>query len=94
LAKSKLEQAVEARAGALNDAQRELVLSQFSTYKRNKARMAEIESKLKMLDSKDTVTRDELRMKQAERSTLTYELNQLATANSRISAELFEQLGD
>lgn len=92
--KTKLEQAIEERASTLNDAQRELVMSQFSTYKRNRARMAEIDSQLKILNSMHTATREEVRMKQAERSTLSYEHNQLATANSKIAAELFDQLGD
>ena len=92
--KTKLEQAVEEQASSLNDARREIVLSQFSTYKRNKARMLEIDSSLKMLAAKTTSTGDEAREKHAERSSLSYEYTQLATANSRIASELFDLLGE
>lgn len=87
--KSKLEKAVEGRVGNMNEAQKELVLSQLSVYKRNRTRMADITVRLKAMDSV-SLTRDEI----AERSALSYEFNQIATANSRISAELFSQLGD
>ena len=92
MTKSKLELAVEQHAESLNAAQRELVMSQFATYKRNRAQMADIDSKLKMVNAMTTTTREELRAKQSERSTLSYEYNQLATANSKIAAELFRQL--
>ena len=92
--KTKLEQAVEEQASSLNDARRELVLSQFSIYKRNRARMFEIESSLKMISARQTSTGDEVKVKHAERSSLSYEYNQLATANSRIASELFDLLGE
>lgn len=92
--KSKLEQAVEERTSSFNEAQRELVMKQLSTYRRNCARMADIDSRLRAIDARQPVTREEMRVKQAERSTLSYEYNQIATANSRISAELFSQLED
>lgn len=92
MSKSKLEIAVEKHAGRLGDAQRELVKSQFSIYKQNKARLAEIKDRLKTVDAMQTVTLDEVRAKQAQRSSLSYEYNQIATANSRIAAELFDFL--
>jgi len=89
LAKSKLEVAVERHVDALNDAQRELVLSQFSLYKSNKARLAELKSRIDKVDSRPAASLDDVRAKQAQRSTLSYEYNQLATANSRIASDLF-----
>ena len=82
--KSKLEQAVEKKASSLNDAQKELVLSQFSVYKRNKARIAEIEDVLRI--SSCTPSTD--------RSNLATERNQLTIANNEIAAKLFQQLKD
>ena len=93
MSKSKLDKAVADRADELDPAQRELVMSQFSEYKRNKTRIYDINEKLKVVDSTQTVTLEEVRLKQAERSALTYELNQLSVANSRISSDLFQQLG-
>lgn len=90
--KSKLEQAVEKQASSLNDAQRELVMSQFSVYKRNKARLAEIDAKLSLMGSKAISNIDELRFSQTQRSSLAYEKNQLETANSQIATELFNYL--
>ena len=87
--KSKLEQAVENRAADLNEAQRELVLSQFSTYKKNAARIAQISDELRAVNARGTVTRDEVRAKQADRASLAYEQNQLSTASSKIAADLF-----
>lgn len=88
--KSKLEQAVEEYAARLNDAQREIVKSQLSEYKRNSARLARIDDEIRAVNARPTVTREEVRTKQAERSALSYEYNQLATANSRIAGELFD----
>jgi hypothetical protein len=90
--KSKLEQAVENQIANLNDAQRELVLSQFSIYKQNKAAIAEIDSKLPLLEPKYAHSIDEVKMQQTQRMSLTYERNQLATANSKIATELFALL--
>ena len=89
MAKSKLEQAVERRAGDLNDAQRELVMSQLSTYKRNSTRLSQIESELDSLNAMTATTREEVRVKQAQRASLSYEHNQIATANSKIATDLF-----
>ena len=89
--KSKLERAGEMHVERLGDAQRELVLSQLSVYRGNNARMSEIKDRLSA-DSSSAATLDEVRAKQATRSTLSYEYNQLATANSRIAAELFDLL--
>ena len=82
--KSKLEKAVEDRVSSLNEAQRELVLSQLSDFKRNKGRIAEIEDAL--------VTSG--RHPSAERSMLATERAQLVTANNEIAAKLFNQLKD
>ena len=90
--KSKLEQAVEKQASNLNDAQRELVMSQFSVYKKNKARLAEIDSKLSIMGTKAISSVDELRFSQAQRSSLAYEKNQLETSNCQIASELFNYL--
>ena len=90
--KTKLEKAIEAQVDSLSAAQRELVLSQFSIYKRNRTRLTELDSALKAISLMKTTTLEELRCKQAERSALTYEYSQLATTNSRISRELFEFL--
>ena len=88
--KSRLEQAVEKKASELNDAQRELVMSQLSVYKKNAARLTKVEDEMCAVDSMVPTTRDELRKKQSQRSTLAYERNQLTTANSRIASDLFE----
>ena len=90
--KSKLEQAVDKRAAMLGDAQRELVLSQFSVYKQNKQRLADIKDRMVSIDSVGTATLEEVRFKQAQRASLAYEKNQIETANSKIAADLFELL--
>ena len=92
LAKSKLDRAVEEHVGNLNDAQRELVLSQFSIYKQNKARLSELKDRMSAADGARTSTLAELRAKQATRSSLACEYNQLATANSRLASDLFNLL--
>lgn len=92
--KSKLEKAIDEQADKLNHAQAELVRSQYETYMRNKRRMAELDQMLKAANANRAVTREEIRALQAERSTIAYEYNQLSTANSRIQAELFNQLSD
>ena len=88
--KTKLELAVEKHVSNFNDAQKELVMTQLSTYRRNMARLAQIESELVALDSMPAVNREEVRYKQAQRMTISHEHSQLATANSKIAAELFE----
>lgn len=90
--KSKLEQAVERQANNLNEAQKELVMSQFSVYKRNKARLAEIDATMAVMGSKAVSNVEELRFSQAQRSALAYEKNQLETSNSQIATELFNYL--
>ena len=92
--KSKLEQAVEAHAASLNEAQSEIILSQLSVYKQNKARISEIRDMLDAVNAHPTATLEELRIKQSQRTTLSYELNQIATANSRIASDLFDLLGE
>lgn len=90
--KSKLEQAVDSRAENLNDAQREIVLSQFSIYKSNKQRINEIDSQMAMLEPHNAHSVNEVQFRQSQRTALAYERNQLATANSRIATELFTLL--
>lgn len=74
----------------MNGAQREIVKSQLAEYRRNSARLARLDDEIRAVNARPTVTRDEVRVKQAERSALSYEYNQLATANSRIAGELFD----
>lgn len=84
MAKSKLEKAIEEGVSGLNDAQKQLVLAQFADWKRNKARIAEIEDALKLRRS----GRDE------QRAELVAERAQLIDVNGRILARLSEQLSD
>ena len=88
--KSKLVKAVEERASALNDAQREIVMSQLGVYKRNEARLAKAEAELNLVNARGTATLQELRAKQAQRATLVHEIKELSTANSLISAEILK----
>lgn len=90
--KTNLEQAVRKRAANLNDAQREIVLSQFGIYKENKDRLSEIRSQLAMLGSKQPATLEDMKLVQSQRAALVYEQGQLSTANSNIAANLFRQL--
>lgn len=90
--KSKLEQAVERQMGNLNDAQKELVKSQLSVYRRNDARLAQIEAEIRKVEATAATTRAEVREKQAARAALSYEHGQLSTANSRIASDLFDFL--
>lgn len=90
--KSKLEQAVEKKAESLNEAQRELIMSQLAIYRQNNSRLAEIKNQQATVEARQTVKLDEVRAKQAQRAALSYEYNQLATANSRIAADLFDFL--
>ena len=92
--KSKLEQAVEKQASCLNDAQRHLVMSQFSDYKENKARISEIDDRIEMMDVQVLANPELEKLKLAQRSTLVSERNQLKEANAAIAAKLFPQLGD
>lgn len=90
--KTKLELAVERHASKLNDAQRELVRAQLATYKRNRARLAQLESELAALDSRQAVDREGVRIKQAQRAVVANEHSQLAQANSRIAVDINELL--
>lgn len=90
--KTKLELAVERHASALNDAQRELVMTQLSTYRRNLARLSQLESELAALDAKQAVDREGVRVKQAQRAVIASEHSQLAQANSRIAVDINELL--
>ena len=89
---TKLEQAVESQAKNLDPAQYELVMSQFKTYKWNKARMSEIEVRVKMLElhpSDDSKTR---KIDLAERKQLMAERHQLTVDCNSIATKLFMQL--
>lgn len=88
--KTKLEQAVEENASKLNKAQRELVIAQFSDYKKNKARIAQIEDTLRLRQSSATSTS----AMNAQRAELVNERAQLIDVNGRIAKRLFEQLSD
>lgn len=92
IGRSELELAVEKQAGDLQDAQRELVLSQFGTYMWNLGRMRDIEAELEGLDIDVEQDPKVFRNKLALKKTLTVERNQLATANNSISSKLFMQL--
>lgn len=93
--KTKLEQAIEKQAKNLDEAQYELVMSQFSTYKWNRERMKQIEGMFRLMDAipaaKDP---KELKAQIAQRKALSTERNQLATANNSIASKLFMQLKD
>lgn len=82
--KTKLEKAIEDGVSSLNDAQRQLVLAQFSDWKRNKARIVEIEDMLKLKKP----GHDE------QRCDLVNERAQLIDVNGRILARLSDQLSD
>lgn len=92
--KSNLEKAVEEKAKSLNDAQREIVLSQFSVYKQNRTRIRQIHDRLMAIDAQPPATFEETRFRQSQRAALAYESNQLATANNEIADKLFAQLSD
>lgn len=92
--KSKLEQAVEKQASCLNNAQRHLVMSQFSDYKDNKARISEIDDRLGMMDVQILANPEQEKLKLAQRSNLISERSQLKEANASIAAKLFAQLGN
>ena len=89
--KSKLEQAVEAQASNLNDAQREIVMSQFKLYKQNRARISEIGDELRASRRAAPV---ESKAQVARNMALVNEMSQLVNANNGIAANLFDQLSD
>lgn len=86
--KSKLEKAISERSESLNPAQRELVMSQFADWKRNKARIAQIE------DILGTRRRAASGAFVEHRPELVNERAQLIDVNGRIAARLFEQLSE
>ena len=92
--KSKLEQAVERQAENLNDVQRRLVMSQFSDFKRNKARMAEIDDRVGMMDVQMLANPEQEKLRLAQRQNLIDERGHLAEANVKIAANLFAQLSE
>jgi len=91
--KSKLEQAVESRASDLNDAQKELVKSQLSDFKKNKARIMEIEDLLGAARS-PAANHEKAKIQIANRMALASERSQLISSNNEIAESLFNQLGD
>ena len=92
--KSKLEQAVEKQVECLNDVQKHLVMSQFSDFKRNKARIAEIDDKVGMTDVQMLANPEQEKLRLAQRATLVSERNQLVETNNGIAANLFAQLSE
>ena len=92
--KTRLEKAVEQQVSKLNDAQKELALSQLGIYKQNSARIADIDAKLDAINATSAPTMDSFRYKQSQRTTLAYERSQLAMANSKIASDLFDFLED
>ena len=84
--KTKLEQAVETQAKNLDPAQKELVMSQFSTYKWNRMRIREIEDMLNVATLAKKPIDPKLRKQ------LMTERHQLTTDNVSISSKLFMQL--
>lgn len=91
--KNKLEREIENQAAQLSAAQREIVLSQFSDYKRNKARIAAIEDLLNA-PRKTQVTTSAANAEAAAIRDLTRERAQLMAVNNEIAAKLFDQLSD
>ena len=92
--KSKLERAVEEKAGTLNDAQKEVVMSQLSAYRHIKSQSYEVSDKLDALSATPAASHEEAKLKMADRMNLAYEYNQLSTACSKIASELFSLLDD
>ena len=92
--KSKLEQAVETQIEGMNDAQRELMKSQLSNYRKSKSLMAKIEDEISVLNAKPTATREDLRLKQTVRAAMTHEYSQLSIASNEIASTLFDKLED
>ena len=92
--KTKLEQAVEARAAGMNDAQRELVLSQLRDFRRNRARISKIDDTLAAMDRQPVAGPDGARVHLAQRTALVAERGKLAEDNTAIRARLYEQMGD
>jgi len=92
--KSKLEQAVEKQASDLNEAQKELVKSQFSEFKRNKARIMQIDDILESPVAAQESDGDKAKLQIAKRMALTSERSQLVTTNNEIASTLFNQLRD
>ena len=82
MTKSKLEKAIEDKAASLGNAQKEIVLSQLATYKRNKSRIGEIDDVLVVAKNKPS----------AEHARLSAERNQLVITNSDILSKMFQQL--
>ena len=92
--RSKLEQAVEKKATDLNEAQQELVRSQFTEYKKNKARISQIEDLLGTAHIANTSDPEQAKVHIANRMALASERSQLVTTNNEIASTLFDQLRD
>lgn len=90
--KSKLERAVEEQASKLNDARKELVMSQLSAYRQNEKRMARISESLSLMDSQARSSIDVAATLAKPQAALAAERAQLSAANSEIASKLFDQL--
>lgn len=92
--KTKLEQAVEAQASGMNDAQREIVMSQLRDLRRNGARITKIDDALRAMDMQPASDADAARVSLAQRTALVAERGKLAEANDAIKNSLFGKMGD
>ena len=92
--KSKLEQAVEKQASDLNEAQKELVKSQFSEYKKNKDRIMQIDDLLGVPVVAQSPDSEKAKIQIANRMALTSERSQLVSTNNELASTLFNQLSD
>lgn len=92
---SKLEKAVSEQASDLMPAQRELVMSQLRTYRWNLSRIAQIETKLALLESgRQPADAKERKAQLAEKKELRNERHQLTVDCTSISSKLFMHLKD
>ena len=90
--KSKLERAIEERISGFNDAQRELVLSLFAAYKKNKARLLQIEDELSKCNMQASLQPEKVQL--VQRASLVSEKSMLIETNSTIASRLFDLLKD
>lgn len=92
--KTKFDQTIEQQLSKLNNAQREVAQAQFSIYKKNRSRISDIDTELEAIRATSAQTMDAFKYKQTKITTLAYERGQLAMANSKIAADLFDFLED
>jgi hypothetical protein len=67
-------------------------MTQLCTYRQGLAQLARISEELKSVNAKQAVTFEQLRAKQAQRASLTYEQGQVASSNAAIAEGLFRFL--